>query len=170
MTIEVRPAKREELERVNELRRQVNDLHVQGRPGHFRPGFNQQLQRHVYDQFESETGDVLVALADGEVAGFATVIYVHRPEGPYTLPLDFYHVEEFGVDAAHRRQGIGRALVDYMRSNAVERGFTRIDLDAWAFNESALAFYQKVGFVPYRWYFEMTTGDGAADKQQLSSF
>jgi len=157
MSIIVRPARREELERVNELRQQVNELHVQGRPGHFRPGFNQELRRHVYDQFESDSEDVLVALADGEVAGFATVVYVHRPEGPYTLPLDFYHVNEFGVDAAHRRQGIGRALVDYMRADARARGFSRVDLDAWSFNESALAFYEAVGFKPYRVYFEMDT-------------
>ena len=137
MSIIVRPARREELERVNELRRQVNELHVKGRPGHFRPGFNQELRRHVYDQFESDSEDVLVALADGGVAGFATVVY--------------------GVDAAHRRQGIGRALVDYMRADARARGFSRVDLDAWSFNESALAFYEAVGFKPYRVYFEMDT-------------
>lgn len=155
MSIEVRPATREELPRVNELRRQVNELHVAGRPQHFKPGFNAELQQHVYDQFESDTEDVLVALADGEVAGFATVVYVHRPESPYTLPLDFYHVNEFGVDAACRRRGVATALVDYMKADARARGFSRIDLDAWAFNEGALAFYQKVGFEPYRWFFEM---------------
>ena len=155
MPIKVRPARREELERVNELRKQVNDLHVEGRPGHFRPGFNPELRQHVYDQFESGNEDVLVALIDGEVAGFATVVYVHRPEGPYTLPLDYYHVNEFGVDAAYRRRGVGTALVDYMKADARDRGFTRIDLDAWAFNTDAKAFYDQVGFRVYRWYMEM---------------
>ncbi len=153
--ITVRPARREELARVNELRRQVNDLHVAGRPAHFRPGFNEELQRHVCERFESENSDVLVALQGGEVAGFATVQYVHRPEGPYTLPLDYYHVEEFGVDAAHRRRGVATALVDYMKRDARERGFRRIDLDMWTFNEGALAFYEAAGFTTYRRYMEM---------------
>lgn len=155
MSIEIRPARREELARVNELRRQVNELHVAGRSAHFRPGFNQELQQHVYEQFESDSSDVLVALEGGEVAGFATVQYVHRPEGPYTLPLDYYHVEEFGVDAAHRRRGVATALVDYMKKDARERGFKRIDLDMWSFNEGALAFYEAVGFSTYRRYMEM---------------
>ena len=155
MPIEVRPAKRDELEAVNELRRQVNELHVQGRPGHFKPGFAPALQAHVYEQFESGRFDVLVALADGRIAGFATVQFVRRPEGPYTLPLDYYHVEEFAVDARYRRRGVATALVEYMKSDARARGFTRIDLDVWAFNDSALAFYEAAGFETYRRYMEL---------------
>lgn len=155
MEIVVRRARREELERVNELRRAVNDLHVQGRPKHFKPGFGPELQKHVYDQFESGQFDVLVALLDGEVAGFATAQVVHRPEGPYTLPLDFYHVEEFGVDAAFRRRGVATALVNYMKKDAAERGLSRIDLDVWAFNDSARAFYDAAGFTAYRTYMEL---------------
>ena len=154
--IVVRPARREELERVNELRRQVNALHVAGRPAHFRPGFGAALRNHLFAQFDDpDRFGVLVALVGGEVAGFATVQYVHRPEGPYTLPLDFYHVEEFGVDAAHRRRGVATALVDYMKRDARERGFQRLDLDVWGFNDDALAFYEAVGFSTYRRYMEM---------------
>ena len=154
--IVVRPARREELERVNELRRQVNALHVAGRPAHFRPGFGEALRNHLFAQFDDpDRFGVLVALVGGEIAGFATVQYVHRPEGPYTLPLDFYHVEEFGVDAAHRRRGMATALVDYMHRDARERGFQRLDLDVWGFNDDALAFYEAVGFSTYRRYMEM---------------
>lgn len=154
-TIEVRPARREELARINDLRRMVNDVHVSGRPAHFRPGFNEELQRHLYERFEADQSDVLVAIDGGEVAGFATVQYVHRPEGPYTLPLDYYHVEEFGVDAAHRRRGVATALVEYMKADARARGFHRLDLDMWEFNAGALAFYEAAGFSTYRRYMEM---------------
>ena len=156
MSIIVRPARREELARVNELRRVVNDLHVEGRPAHFKPGFGPELQGHIHDQFDNpQRFGVLVAEADGHVVGFATVQYVHRPESPYTLPLDFYHVEEFGVAPEHRRKGVATALVDYMRADAKARGFARIELDVWAFNEGALAFYEAAGFTPYRVYMEL---------------
>ena len=156
MAVIVRPAKQEELARVNELRRMVNELHVAGRPAHFKPGFGPELQGHLAEQSsQPERFGVLVALEDGEVAGFATVQYVHRPEGPYTLPLDYYHVEEFGVDAAHRRRGVATALVEYMKADAKARGFTCLDLDVWAFNDSALAFYEAAGFTTYRRYMEL---------------
>ena len=118
---------------------------MQGRPDIFKPGFGPELAGHVYEQFESDCFGVIVAVLDGSIAGFATVQYVHRPESAFNLPRDFYHVEEFGVDTAHRRKGVASALVEYMRSDARRRGFHRIDLDVWAFNDGALAFYESGG-------------------------
>ena len=40
----IRFAKESELVRVNELRKQVNDLHVEGKPEIFRAGFNDELR------------------------------------------------------------------------------------------------------------------------------
>ena len=48
MEITVRYADRAELPRVNELRKMVNELHANGRPDIFRPGFCAELQQHVY--------------------------------------------------------------------------------------------------------------------------
>ena len=155
MAIQVRPARRDELTRVNDLRRMVSDVHVQGRPDIFRPGFCEALERHVYEEFDSEDSDIIVALVDGVIAGFATVQYIRRPESPYSFARDFYRVEEFGVDAAYRRQGVATALVDYMKNDAREKGFNRIELDAWTFNEGALTFYENAGFKVFRKYFEM---------------
>ena len=155
MSVVVRMAAREELERVNGLRRMVNDVHVQGRPDIFRPGFCEALQRHIYDAFDDENSDVIVALADDDIAGFATVQYIRRPESPYCLARDFYRVEEFGVNAQYRRRGVATALVEYMKRDAREKGFDRIELDVWAFNEGAIAFYDAAGFRTYRRYMEM---------------
>ena len=44
MDIEVRHAERKELEEVNRLREMVNELHVNRRPGWFRPGFGDELK------------------------------------------------------------------------------------------------------------------------------
>ena len=43
----IRFAEAEDLKRVNELRKQVNDLHVNGRPDVFKPGFPQELQDYA---------------------------------------------------------------------------------------------------------------------------
>ena len=155
MPITIRPARRGELGRVNELRRMVNVLHVAGRPAHFKPGFGPELQARLFEVFDSDRFGVIVAAEGAEILGFAVVQYVHRPEGPYTLPLDFYHVEEFGVDPVHRRRGIATALVAYMKADAKARDFTRLDLDVWAFNDSALAVYEAAGFTTYRRYMEL---------------
>lgn len=151
----IRYAKREDLSRVNELRRQVNDLHVEGRPDIFKPGFNQELQDFLYKIFESDNMDVIVAERGGVICGFACVQYVDKPEGPYSYCRRFYNVDEFCVDAAFRRQGVATEMFDFIKQEAKAKGFERVELNMWEFNEGALAFYESVGFATYRRNMEM---------------
>ena len=152
----VRYATRDDLPRVNELRRQVNDLHVQGKPEWFRPGFGEELQQYLYALLDSNDHDVLVAEQDGAIVGFACVKYVDRPESPYRRACRFLEIEEIGVDENCRRSGAGRSLVETIKVHAKEKGLHRIDLNMWSFNHNALAFYEAVGFTTYRQYMEMT--------------
>lgn len=151
----VRPAKRDELERVNELRRMVSDLHVNGRPDIFRPGYVTELRERVYALYDADDYDVLVALHDDVICGFAIVNIVKKPLSPYNNERAFYHVEEFGVDESYRRMGAASALVEYMKNAAKALGLSSIELDVWEFNRSALAFYEAAGFSTYRRYMEL---------------
>lgn len=151
----VRVATSKDLERVNELREQVNDLHVKGRPDHFKGGWNEELQNHAKEFLEAEDKDILVAERNGIICGFACVDYIDRPESPYRYALHFYHVGEFGVDKAFHRQGVATELVEFMKQHAKEKGFDSIELDVWEFNPEAQEFYNAVGFQCIRRYMEM---------------
>ena len=155
MSILVRAAHRSELERVNALRKMVNDLHVNGRPDVFRAGFCDELRQHVYTRYDAQNADVLVAIMDGAICGFAIVEYIERPQSPFNNPRRFYHVEEFGVDEAARRKGVATALIEFMKKDALARGYQRIELDMWEFNDGALSFYEHAGFRTYRRYMEL---------------
>lgn len=152
----IRFATKEDIERVNELRKQVNDVHTNGRPDMFQPGFAQEIQNLAYEMIESEERDILVAVRDEVICGFACVGYVVRPTSPYMKERKFYHVDEFGVDKAHRRQGIATELFAFIKQDAKEKGFERIELDVWNFNEDAIKFYESVGFLTLRRYLEFT--------------
>lgn len=151
----VRQVEASELPRINEIRRYVNDVHVKGRPDIFRPGFNLELQQHLYDCFSKDNWRIFVAVLDGEICGFASVEYLDKPESPYNLARRMYHVEEFGVDPAYHRRGAASALVEYMKQDAKNRGYEKIELDMWEFNTGALAFYEAAGFTTYRRYMEL---------------
>ena len=159
MDIEVRLARPEDLDAVQALRRQVNDVHVQGRPDFFRPGFGEALQQHLYDFVDQPDAWLLVALADGQVAGFASANRIHKPETPYRRAMDFYHVDEFCVDEAHRRQGVATALIDFIKRDAAAKGLDRVELDVWEFNQGAVRFYEAAGFKCYRRYMELMLGN-----------
>lgn len=151
----VRFAKIEDLERVNELRKIVNDVHVEGRPDIFKAGFHDELRDFIYDIWDTENKDIIVAERNGVICGFACVQYVSKPESPFMHARTFYDVDEFGVDTAFRRQGVATELIAFIREDAKKRGIDRIELNMWEFNQGALAFYESVGFQTYRRYMEL---------------
>lgn len=150
MDLTVRYAKFDELSRVNELRRAVSELHAKGRPDIFRSGFCEELQQRVYTLFDTPQYDVIVACLDGEICGFAIVQYVDRSESAYMRARRFYHIEEFGVDEKCRCHGVGTALLAFCKAEAKQKGFDRLTLDVWAFNEDAQQFYASADFQIYR--------------------
>lgn len=151
----VRFATEADLPAVNRLRREVNDLHVAGRPETFRPGFCPELENYVHTIMEDPALDLVVAEEDGEICGFAVLHEIRRPENPFKFADRFLDVDEFGVAASHRRQGVGTALIDFCKACAKERGFDRLELNMWEFNQNALAFYEAAGFTTYRRYMEI---------------
>ncbi len=146
----VRFAEEKDLPGVNKIREQVNTLHVSGRPDVFKPGFCPEMRERIYELWRSPDSDVIVAQRGGTICGMAAIEYLNKPESPYSRARKIYHVIEFGVEETHRRQGVGRELMDFIRTDAKAKGFSRIELDMWTFNETAQKFYEAVGFQTFR--------------------
>lgn len=135
-----------DLIRVNALQKQVNDLHVDGRPDIFTPGFSDELRDHVYTIFATPDQKIVVCEKDGVLTGVAVLNHIIRPETPYMRVRDDLDIDEFCVVEAHCRSGIGTELMTFIRSYAKEKGFAKAELNMGEFNEDALRFYESVGF------------------------
>ena len=153
--MKIRFAKQEDLNAVNALRKQVNDLHVAGKPEVFKPGFNQVLRDYIHAIWDDPQKEIVVCDLDGSVCGFAILNHIIRPENPFMHERNYLDIDEFCVDQAHRRNGIGAAMIAFIKAYAKEQGFSRIELNMWEFNQDALLFYQAEGFQTYRRYMEM---------------
>ena len=153
--VTVRFAREADLERVNELRKQVNDLHVAGKPEIFKPGFCDELRDHIHVIREDPQKKIVVAEQAGKICGFAILNHINRPENPFMFERDYLDIDEFGVDENSRRQGAASAMISFIRDWARKQGFSRLELNMWTFNRGALAFYEAAGFETYRRYMEM---------------
>ena len=158
--ITVRLARDEDLERVNELRRQVNELHVNGKPEVFKPGFCDELRDYLFTIRKDPKQEIVVAETDGKVCGFAVLNHITRPENPFMYERDYLDIDEFCVDEENRRQGVAGRMVSFIRDYAAEHGFRRLELNMWEFNRGALAFYEAAGFRTYRRYMEIPVVSG----------
>jgi ribosomal-protein-alanine N-acetyltransferase len=56
------------------------------------------------------------------------------------------HLNLLAVAPDHRRQGLGRQLMDWLTATAMEAGVFRINLELRTQNAQARAFYESLGF------------------------
>ena len=83
----------------------------------------------------------LMALLDGEVAGFAFWFHNYSTwQGRWGL-----YLEDLFVRPAFRQRGIGRALLVELARIAVREGCGRFVWQVLDWNEPALRFYEKLG-------------------------
>ena len=154
--ITVREAGMEEMPRIAPMKKQIHDVHVNGRPDLFAPVVDAGLFEEHAQQLNFR---LLLAEVDGEAAGYALIRPIIREANPYMQERRYLHVEEFCVDEHHRRGGIGRALMEAVRQLAKTENLPRIELDVWAFNKGAKQFYEAAGFSTFRYFMEMKTED-----------
>jgi len=86
-------------------------------------------------------GVLLVAKEKSAVVGVALAVYTPSAELGRVLT-----VNDFFVDPAWRRKGVGRALVVRLLAEAKAMHVDRIDLELLPANADAAAFWRKVGF------------------------
>ncbi len=151
----IRFAREDELERINALCKQVNDIHVAGKPDVFKPGFGKELQDHIKDIWNDPEQEIVVADEEGVLCGFAVLHHINKPENPYMFERDFLDIDEFCVDENHRRKGVATELIAFIKDYAKEKGFRRLELNMWEFNKGALSLYESVGFETFRRYMEI---------------
>ena len=78
----IRLANENDLSRVNELRKQVNDLHAAGKPEVFKPGFSQEMRDFIFRIWNDPEQVIVVAERNGVIRGFAVLHHIIRPESP----------------------------------------------------------------------------------------
>ncbi len=87
-------------------------------------------------------GQLFVLRVGGSVAGMANALFtVSTAEGCRVVLL-----EDVIVNAAYRRTGLGRQLVEHILAWAAANGLPRVTLLADRDNAPALAFYERMGF------------------------
>ena len=150
----VRPAKKKDADAISELRRQAHDLHRTGRPDVFQKPFGDELEAQTRKMLYDKNGLLLVTETEGTVCGFVYATFVTESSTPVWDSRSFCKIEEIAVDKSCRGQGYGTQLVQAVRREAVARGCPKLELNVWAFNAGACAFWTKLGFAPYLYCME----------------
>lgn len=117
-------------------------------------GSAEALEQHLFGAHPYV--EAILAEVQSKPIGFA--LFFHNYSTFLTQPG--IYLEDLFVLPEYRRQGIGKALIKHLAQLAVERNCGRLEWSVLDWNESAIAFYQRMGAsVLPDWRICRVTGD-----------
>lgn len=149
LNMEIRKARKDDLNGIEKLLVQVNNLHVELRPDIFVANAVKYDEEKFDALISSDKTPVFVAVDDeGKVLGhlFCSI----RDYKQVAVYKDFktLFIDDLCVDETTRGQGVGKALYEFAIGYAREKGCYDVTLNVWEGNKSARAFYEKMGMFP----------------------
>lgn len=133
MSIIIREAKTEDMKAVLQLIQELADFEKE--PDEVEISI-EELER----DFSSKLFECLVAEDNGNIVGMA--LYYNRYS---TWKGKTIHLEDLIVTKSHRKQGIGKLLLEQLIYKCKEEKLRRLEWNVLDWNTGAIAFYENVG-------------------------
>ncbi len=147
--VTIRNAQKKDAEQIIDLLKQVLELHAAIRPDIFISGTTKYTKDEVTAIIKDKQRRTFVAEDDnGKVLGYALCIIKEQPFSNNMIPFTTLYIDDLCVDNNARGKHIGTLLFDYVKEEAKKIGCYEITLNVWEGNNTAKAFYDKMGMKP----------------------
>jgi ribosomal protein S18 acetylase RimI-like enzyme len=147
MQTHVRQATIEDFDALCVILSEVDALHSRALPHIFRDSSDPARSRdYLASIIDDKDSTLWVAERARQLVGVLLVSIGEARDLPILVPRRFAVVSDIAVLQAHRRSGIGRALMQAAQEWAILQGADAIQLHVWEFNQGARRFYEELGF------------------------
>ena len=129
------------------LFRLTDDMHHEALPHLFLPtGEISRSPGHIATLINDEDATLFVAETRGAIIGFLNM-KLYTTKHPVMLARTYIHIHDIVISQEFQGQGVAQLLLDEAIVWGQERGVTQFQLNVFEFNQRAIAFYEKSGFV-----------------------
>src|SRR6267142_3930400 len=136
--IAVRLATMDDAEIIARQTSSIQHLHNEALPQMFKPPSVEVFPpRKLAALIQDSNSIVAVAQMDGKVVGHIYGALMNRTENEFHSPHTYISINQISVDEVVRHQGVGVALINFMRDRARALGLTVMQVDHFAFNSRA---------------------------------
>lgn len=128
---------------INNLAKQVHELHVNWRPDLFADVENVIKKENLEIMINNK--EIYIAKENSKIIGYITVS-VKDKTNPIMKPKKYLSIDSICVDKKNRNQGVGTALLDFSKELAKIKQCTDLYLTVNQENFKAIKLYEKFGF------------------------
>lgn len=128
-----------------ELLRQVGQVHHLGRPDLIRADAQKYDEGDLQQLLKDENRPIFIAEEAGKVLGYGFCILKRTKDDPVLADNYTLYIDDLCVDENCRGKGVGKTVYAHILGYARSLGCDSVTLNVWAFNKSAMGFYESVG-------------------------
>ena len=145
--MKIRRAREKDIPRIDDLLSQVLEIHAAIRPDLFISGTRKYTDEELKEIINDEKTPVFAAVDEQDVLmGYAFCIMQDYSGSNNMVPNKTLYIDDLCVDKKARGMHTGKALYEYVMAYAREQGCHNVTLNVWEGNDSARAFYDRMGF------------------------
>jgi ribosomal protein S18 acetylase RimI-like enzyme len=142
----VRPMQPGEIDDVLFLLDGVAKDHTQMRPDIYRLISSAYSKEQIAEMLKQKDIFLFVSVNEAQnVTGVMLCCEKETRENPVKRDAKVLWIDSLAVHPDCKKQGYGKQLMEYAKAFAKSRGCARVELNVWAANENARAFYQHLG-------------------------
>ena len=158
----IRPAEERDIPAMIGLLQQVGQVHHNIRPAIFRSGAQKYDEAALAELLQDPARPIFVA-DDNSVLGYCFCILEETANHPVLEDERTLYIDDLCVDENCRGRHVGKLLYEYACRFARAQKCNTVTLNVWQGNDSAMAFYEKMGLKPRKIYMETRLEDDHAD-------
>ena len=149
--MEIRRAKVQDMDGINNLLMQVCLVHHKGRPDLFKYGAKKYTDEELLAIILDDIRPIFVAVDESEnVLGYAFCIFQQHLNNNILTDIKTLYIDDLCVDENIRGKHIGKQLYDAVLTFAKDSGCYNVTLNVWSLNEGAMKFYEACGLKPQK--------------------
>ena len=147
----VRRAEARDIPAIMKLLVQVNMVHHNGRPDLFKGPTTKYTEDELRQILTDDNAPVFVCVDETDaVLGHGFCVVQRQANTRLMTGITTLYIDDICVDEAARGRRVGRALYEHILDYARALGCYNVTLNVWSCNPGAMAFYEKMGLVPYK--------------------
>lgn len=143
--INIRKAQNKDIDQIIILLNEVLELHAKIRPDIFISGTTKYTKEELFKIINDDNTPVFVATTCEKVIGYVFCIFKKQPFTTNMHDFKTLFIDDLCVDKTFRSMHIGKQLFDYVLNYAKENKCYDVTLNVWEGNDTAYAFYKKMG-------------------------
>ena len=130
-----------DVKEINEIARQVHDLHVNWRPDIFVSVENPVQEDRLKELIENKE---IYVIKEEKIIGYA-IIKIKEKKSYGTHYRKYLCIEVIAIDEAHRGKGYGTKLIEFLKDLGRKEDCTDLYLNVNEENKDAIKLYEKIG-------------------------